>query len=418
LSNLDLFSRFGTALAIGFLVGLQREFSSIRESKSPFFAGVRTFPLLAAYGCAAALVAETAGAPVLFGVLFALVGGLIVAAYLTTGRGGDPGATTEVAALLTVVLGALCFWGKLQLAAALGVTTTVLLSAKVPLVRWVSRLTQEDLIAALKFGVVTAVVLPVLPREPLGQAPFDVLVPYKLWLMVVLISALGFVGYVLIKIAGPHRGIGLTGLLGGMVSSTAVTMSFAQKSREVERLAKPLALGVIVAWSVMFARILAVLAVVNRGLLSEIWLPFVAAGAAGGAYTAWLQYSDREGSPSEVAFSNPFELSGAFRFGLLYALVLLVSRAMQLRFGDRGVLISSLLAGVADVDAITLSLADLNHSGELGAVAASRGILLAAISNTAVKSAIVLATGSPGLRRILLPGVLVMVGACLAGLVF
>ncbi|HEY7819191.1 MAG TPA: DUF4010 domain-containing protein, partial [Vicinamibacteria bacterium] len=280
------------------------------------------------------------------------------------------------------------------------------------------RIQTSDITATLIFAIITLIILPLLPNETFGPPPLNVLNPYRLWLMVVLISALGFVGYVLIKIAGPHRGIGLTGLLGGMVSSTAVTMSFAQKSREVERLAKPLALGVIVAWSVMFARILAVLAVVNRGLLSEIWLPFVAAGAAGGAYTAWLQYSDREGSPSDVAFSNPFELSGAFRFGLLYALVLLVSRAMQLRFGDRGVLVSSLLAGVADVDAITLSLADLNHSGELGAVAASRGILLAAISNTAVKSGIVLATGSPGLRRILLPGVLVMVGACLAGLVF
>jgi uncharacterized membrane protein (DUF4010 family) len=418
LSDLDLFSRFGTALAIGFLVGLQREFSSLRESKSPTFAGVRTFPLLAAYGCAAALVADSAGAPAVFAVLFALIGALVVAAYVCTGRAGDPGATTEVAALITVLLGALCFWGKLQLAAALGVTTTVLLSAKIPLVRWISRLTQEDLIAALKFGVVTAVVLPVLPREPLGPPPFDVLVPQKLWLMVVLISALGFVGYVLIKVAGPARGIGLTGLLGGMVSSTAVTMSFSQKSRESKGLAKPLALGAIVAWSVMFARILAVLAVVNRGLLSEIWLPFLAVAAAGGLYAGWLQFSDREASTSEVSFSNPFELSGAFRFGILYALVLLVSRAMQLRFGDRGVLISSLLAGIADVDAITLSLADLSRSGELGAMTASRGILLAAISNTAVKSGIVLSTGSPGFRRIMLPGVLVLLGACLAVLVF
>jgi len=221
-SAADLFYRFGFSLAIGFLIGLQREFSS-KATRTATFAGVRTFSLLSLSGCAAALVAELARVPALLAVFIGVAGALVVASYLSTARSGDVGSTTEVAALITVLNGALCYWGMLQLAAAIGVATTVVLSAKLPLQKLVEKLTTEDLVATLKFGVVTAIVLPVLPREPLGPPPLDVLVPHGLFLMVVLISAIGFVGYVLIQIVGPRRGIGLTGILGGMVSSTALT---------------------------------------------------------------------------------------------------------------------------------------------------------------------------------------------------
>jgi uncharacterized membrane protein (DUF4010 family) len=414
LSDADLFYRFGLALAIGFLVGLQREFS-FKGTEAPSFAGVRTFSLLSLSGCAAAFVAETARTPALLAVFFGVVGALIVASYVTIARKGDVGSTTEVAALITVLNGALCFWGMLELAAAIGVATTVVLSAKLPLQRLVEKLTTEDLVATLKFGVVTAIVLPVLPREPLGAPPFDVLVPHGLWRMVVLISAIGFVGYVLIQIVGPKRGIGLTGLLGGLVSSTAVTLSFAQKSREEPRLGKPFALAIVVAWTMMFARILAAVAVINRELLHALWLPLAAAGAAGAAYGAWLHFSDRASPETEMSFSNPFEVGPALRFGLLYGVVLLVSRAAQMEFGDRGVLLSALVAGVADVDAITLSLSELSRTGQgLSREAAAQGVMVAAMANTALKGGIVLATASSSLRRRIWPAVIAVLGCGLA----
>lgn len=410
----DLFYRFGIALAIGFLVGLQREFS-YRKAQAPASAGVRTFSLLSLSGCAAAFVAETARSPALLAVFFGVVGALVVASYLATTRSGDVGSTTEVAALITVLNGALCYWGMLQLAAAIGVATTVVLSAKLPLQKLVEKLTTEDLVATLKFGVVTAIVLPVLPREPLGPPPFDVLVPYDLWRMVVLISAIGFVGYVLIQIVGPKRGIGLTGILGGLVSSTALTLSFAQKSREDDRLGKPFALAIVVAWTMMFARILAAVAVINRDLLDALWLPLSATGAAGAAYGAWLHFSDRASPETEIQFSNPFEVGPALRFGLLYAVVLLVSRAAQLEFGDRGVLLSALVAGVADVDAITLSLSELSRTSQgLGLEAAASGVMVAAMANTALKGGIVLVTASSSLRRRVWPAVVVVLGCGLA----
>jgi uncharacterized membrane protein (DUF4010 family) len=403
-SAADLFFRFGIALGIGFLIGLQREFS-FRGSQATAFAGVRTFTLLSLGGCTAALVADTAGSAVL-AVFLGAVGALVIASYLRTSRQGDVGSTTEVAALLTALNGALCYWGMLQLAAAIGVATTVVLSAKLPLQKLVARLTMEDLVATLKFAVVTAIVLPVLPREPLGEPPFDVLVPYDLWLMVVLISGLGFIGYVLIQIVGPRRGIGLTGVLGGLVSSTALTLSFAQKSREDEDLAKPFALAIVVAWTMMFARMLAAVAVVNRDLLGALWLPLSAAGAAGALYAAWLHFSERASPETQMTFSNPFELGPSLRFGLLYAVVLLISRTAQMELGDRGVILSALAAGIADVDAITLSLSELSRSGQrLSLEAAALGVTIAAMANTALKGGIVLVTGSSSLRRRIWPGV-------------
>ena len=141
--------------------------------------------------------------------------------------------TTEVAAVITLTAGALCFWGELELAAALGVSTTVLLALKLQTRTLVRNITPGDVYATLTFAVIALVILPVLPRTGYGPPPFDVLVPHKIWLMVIFISGISFLGYLLIKIVGARRGVGLTGLLGGLASSTAVTLSFAQRSKRL-----------------------------------------------------------------------------------------------------------------------------------------------------------------------------------------
>ncbi len=312
----DLFLRFGVALSIGFLIGLQREYAeySVDEAGHDMFAGVRTFALLGLSGCTAAYLAELAGSQWVFIAVLLALGALIALAYfLTAWRTREVGLTTEVAALLTVLTGALCFFDQLALAAALGVGTTVLLAVKFELRTLVRAITRDDVYATLRFAVITAIVLPVLPDQSFGPPPFDVLNPYRIWLMVVLISGISFLGYILIKLMGGRRGIGLTGFLGGLASSTAVTLSFSQRSQDRADLSKPFALAVIIAWTMMFPRILVEVGVVNPRLLPLLWPPIVAAGLVGVLYAVMLYFLQREGDESEIAFTNPFALGPAIK---------------------------------------------------------------------------------------------------------
>ena len=403
-----LFCRFGVALAIGFLVGLQREYAHGGPDRQ-IFAGERTLALMGLVGCAAAMAADVLASPWPFVGIITAMGAMITVAYFIMAQRGGVGLTTETAALLTVIAGALCYWGHLGLAVAIAVATTVLLSLKMEMDVFVRRITREDVYATLKFAVITAIVLPVLPNQSLGPPPLDVLNPYKIWLMVVFISGISFLGYVLVKVVGSRQGIGLTGLLGGMVSSTAVTLSFAQRSQREAELAKPFALAITVAWTVMFSRVLVEVAALNSALLRVLWLPMAASAAVGLAYGVYLYFSQRTDEEGEVAFSNPFELGPAVKFGLLYAVVLLVSKAAQMYLGNTGVYLSSVVAGLADVDAITLSMAELSRAaGGVSLITAQRAIVLAAMSNTVVKGSIVLTSGSPALRRALWPGFVLM----------
>jgi uncharacterized membrane protein (DUF4010 family) len=217
--------------------------------------------------------------------------------------------------------------------------------------------------------------------------------------------------------------VGLTGLLGGLASSTAVTLTFAQRSHDAASLAKSFALAILVAWSVMFGRVLVEVAALNLPLLGVVWLPVVAALAVSLAYCAYL-YLTQTHQADEPAddFTNPFELGPALTFGLLYAVILLVANAAKLYLGDTGVYLSSIASGLADVDAITLSMAQLSQPGSSSGEAidlrtAARAIVLAAASNTVVKGGIVLSLGSAALRKAILPG-LVLTLATAIGVVF
>ncbi len=405
-----LFYRFGVAVFVGLLIGLQREYSYDEEEKPSkrTFAGVRTFTLMSLLGCTGAYLAELFRSPWIFvGVLIA-VGSLITVAYYASAKRGQMGLTTEVSAILSILTGALAFWDEMALVVALGVVTTALLSFKGELHRFAERLNREDVLATLKFAIITAIVLPVLPDQSFWPVPFDVLNPYKIWLMVVLISGISFLGYVLVKVVGSRRGVGLTGFLGGLVSSTAVTLSFSQRSQKNAQLAKPFALAITIAWLVMFIRILIVVGALNIPLLSVVWLPITAAGVAALVYGAYLYLAPRLDDDEDVTVTNPFELGPAITFGLLYGVILLVSRAAQLYFGDTGVYLSSILSGLADVDAITLSMSELSNTGAVTMETAARAITLAAMSNTVVKGGIVISGGSAALRRAFLPGFLLI----------
>jgi uncharacterized membrane protein (DUF4010 family) len=406
-----LFLRFGVALGIGILIGLQREFAYDDQGQE-MFAGIRTFSLLGLSGCAAAFLSDLVDSPwVMFGVIIMLGVLISVAYFITAWRREEIGLTSEVAALVTVLAGALAYWDQLALAAALGVTVTVLLTLKLELRSFVQKLTREDVYATLRFAVITAIILPVLPNQSFGPPPFDVLNPYKIWLMVVFISGINFLGYVLIKVVGARRGIGLTGFLGGLASSTAVTLSFSQRSQRRKDLARSFGLAVTIAWTIMFPRILVEVGVVNQPLLRVLWPPVVAAGVVALLYALYLYFGDRGDDDEDVEFSNPFELGPAIKFGLLYAGILLISRAAELSpLGSAGIYFSSLVSGFVDVDAITLSIAQLSSiPGGIDLKTAERAIILAAMSNTAVKGGIVIFSGSRGLRRVMLPAFLLII---------
>ena len=405
--QVDLFLRFGVALAIGFMIGLQREYA-FRVKQQELLAGERTFALMALAGSLAAMMADIFDSSLAFlGVIF-VVGIFTAIAYFIDAWRGQVGLTTEIAILITVLIGALCYWDHLALAAALGIITTVLLSVKIETDRLVSVLTREDIFAALQFAVISLVILPVLPKESNLPPPFDVLSPFRIWLMVVFISGINFIGYFAIKFVGPERGIGLTGLLGGLVSSTGVTLGFSERSNRESSLAKPFSLAIMISWTVMFARVLVEVGVLNLELLQLVWPPIAAAGVVGLLYCVYLHLSQRTTEKDTLEFSNPFDLVSAIKFGLLYAVILLVARAAQLYFGETGVYISSLVSGLADVDAITISLAQLSIEGTVSEVVAAQSIVIATIANTIAKGAIVIIGGAYLLKRALLPGMLLV----------
>jgi uncharacterized membrane protein (DUF4010 family) len=420
-SLLDLFYRFGVALIIGFLIGLQREYDfqkNTHPQEEELLAGARTFPLISLLGASIALLADLAQTPVLLAAAVTAVAILLSVAHFLEARDMETGLTTEIAAMLALVVGMLCVWDEVELAAALGVGVTVLLALKVQTKSLVRTIDRKDVFATLKFAIITAIILPILPHEGYGPPPFDVLVPYNVWLIVVLISGISFLGYVLIQLVGPERGVGLTGLLGGLASSTAVTLSLAQRSRDAPSLARSFSIGVVLAWTVMFLRVLVEVAAVNLQLLWVVGGPILAMMASGLLYVGYLFSTDETGADAdETVLTNPFDLTPAITFGLLYAAILVATSAAQTYFGNAGIYATSLLSGLADVDAITLSVARLSGpTGNIDLQTAARAIVLGAAANTLLKGGIVIATGSKRIRRSILGGMAAILIA--AGIAF
>ena len=404
---------FGAALGVGILLGLERE----RNNRDPDtrFAGVRTFAIIGLLGGVAAYMEQALGlawAPL---AVFVGLAALVVTAYVATSRKGDMGLTTEISALLTYLLGALCVWGKVEIAAAVGVTCLFLLALKDWLHRIAQRIQPEDIEATLKFTTITLIVLPLLPNENYGPEPLKVINPHKIWLMVVLISGINFLSYILVKIVGGKHGVGITGLLGGLVSSTATTLGFAQRSKEEPELARSLAMGILLAWTVMFFRVPVEVLAVNRplGFRLLVVLAGLAAVSLVLAFFLWRKQNKTEDG-DVPARSNPFELWAAIRFGLLFAVVNFGAKAAEVYLGEYGLYLAGALAGLTDVDAITLSMANLALEQPDRAHAAGRTVLVAVLSNTVAKGAMAMAMGSGTLRRIIALPTAILVGAGVA----
>lgn len=415
MTPLELAARFGAALGLGLLLGLERQRTQRTETES--FAGARTFALIALLAAAALDFQIRLGQPWVPLASFAAVAAIAVVSYYVTSQQGDVGATTEVTALLTFVIGALCGAGQVGLAAAIAVTTLLMLSAKGWTHRFAAHIETADVEAVLKFAIITVIVLPLLPNRSYGPEPLDVVNPYKVWLMVVLISGLNFASYVLVKVVGQEHGIGITGLLGGLVSSTAVTLGFSQRSRQEPGLASTLTLGILVAWTVMFFRVLAVVALIDMALARRLAVGIGMMGAVNLAICAWLFRQHRTDQKASVkSGSNPFELGEAVKFGLIFGVVTFVAKAAQVYLGNAGLYLAGALAGLTDVDPIVLSMANLSQGDAAMTGAAARAILIAVLSNTLVKTGMAVSLGSPELRRSFLPSAIALlaVGAVAA----
>jgi len=392
---------FGVALGLGMLIGLERE----RTRGDQFiFAGVRTFSLVALFGAASVYAGEHSGLTWIAAVAFVAVTALVVAAYFIAANKGDIGITTEVSVLLTFFIGGLCAWGQVGIAGAVAVAAMLLLALKGWLHDLAERIEPSDVEATLKFAIITLIVLPLVPNTNYGPAGLEVINPYKTWLMVVLIAGLNFVGYILVKVIGREHGLGITGLLGGLVSSTAVTLGFAQRSRSEPGLAPVLALAILLAWTVMFFRVVIEVGVVNFSLAKDLALGMILMGAVSLGISFFLWRRGRSEEKAEVeAGNNPFELGDAVKFGALFAVVIFIASAAQAYFGNAGLYLAGALAGLTDVDAIALSMANLALQDPGNSGPAARTVVIAVISNTMVKCGMAIWLGAPSMRRTMLP---------------
>jgi uncharacterized membrane protein (DUF4010 family) len=385
----------GIALGIGLLVGLERGWEERKRAEGSRVAGFRTFGLIGLAGAVSSLIAERFGDWFLG---FGLVGTAIIlaAGYVRRSQESrDIGITSTVAGLLTFCLGALVPLGYPLVAVSAAVATTFLLSYKPTLHEWIGKLEMQELRATIKLLLISVVLLPALPDR--GYGPWEAFNPYEIWLMVVAIAAISYVGYFAMKIGGTSYGAIVTGIFGGLAASTAVTLSLSRLSHRGNGVQDALAAGILAAGATMYLRILAIASAFNPLLFPRLLLPVAAMAAITyiAAGLAWRR-SRKSQVPGEIELENPFQLLKAIRFGAFLAVILLLSRMLVAYLGHGGAYLLAAASGLADVDAITLSLSRMSSNG-LSLWVAGFGIVIAAATNCAVKSGIAFALGNKSL---------------------
>ena len=413
--DLDLALRFSAALGLGLLLGLERE---RKRDAELLFGGVRTFALIALLGAVGAFLDHELNQGWLLLAAFIAVSGLVVVSYAMTAARGELGITTEITALLAFIVGALCGWDRVGVASVVTVVCLLLLTLKDYLHRLARRVELEDVEATLKFAVISVIILPLLPNEMFGPPPLSVINPYKIWLMVVLIAGLNFFGYVLVKALGNEHGLLATGILGGLVSSTAVTLSLSQRSRQEPAMSSAFVLAIVAAWTIMFLRVVVIVGLVNSSLAAVLGLPLGSMAVTGVLVSLMLWRRTRSQETGVVtAGANPFELGEAIKFGLLFGVVTVVAKAAEVYLGETGLYLAGAAAGLTDVDAISLSMANLATADAESLQVAARTIVIAVLSNTLMKTGMAVFLGAPALRRTLLLATLLVLIAGAAGIV-
>lgn len=403
---------FMTSLAIGLLMGLER------ERRSSAKAGLRTFALVALLGTLAGLLAEKADTGWILAAGLLAVGAMIIAAYINQpDDAGDPGTTSVVAILVCYCLGAAVWFGYGTLAVMLGIATTVLLYFKAELHGLSSQLTPKDIISILQFAVLSFVVLPILPDRNYG--PYEALNPHQAWLMVVLVSGVSLAGYAALRLAGPQHGAPMMGLLGGLVSSTATTVVFSRHAHANAALARTAMVVILVASLMVLLRLTVMAAVVAPDVIESLSKVLAGGLVLGLAATAFGWHRlEAQGELPMPEVRNPTEIRTALGFGALYALVLFCSAWLSDVAGAKGMYAVALLSGLTDVDAITLSSLRLFSLDTLSKEQAVTAITLAVLSNLTFKAGLIVALGGWNLVRLTLPAMVAVAAGLGLGLFF
>jgi uncharacterized membrane protein (DUF4010 family) len=388
----NAFFTLGISLALGLLVGMQR------ERVQSQVAGFRTFGLITVLGTLCAMLARSLGGPgvwVIAAGFFGLSAAVAVANVVKVRTGGEPGITTETACLVMFMVGAYLVDGPKQVAVVVTGAVAVLLHAKPILHGFVRRIGDDDMRAMMQFVLIALVILPVLPDRPYG--PFQALNPREIWWIVVLVVGISFAGYIALKLLGQKAGIVLGGLLGGVVSSTATTVSYARRASGAESHAA--ALVIMLATTVVYVRVLVEIAAVARPVLATLAGPIGVMFAAAAMISIYLWLRSRGAKTRFPPQEDPSELKAAIVFGVIYALVSLAVAAAKHWFDDAGIYAVAAISGLSDMDAITLSTAQMMRHGRLDVNIGWRAIVIASMANLVFKGGIVALLGSPRLFR-------------------
>jgi uncharacterized membrane protein (DUF4010 family) len=398
-AELDSLPRYVVALAIGLLMGLERERNPAAK------AGLRTFALTALFGVLTAHLATALGEQWLIAAGLLLVGAMMIAAYLHAPQQpeGDPGTTTVAALMLCYGLGVLVWHDEIQLAVMLGIAATMLLYFKPELRGFSQRMSRHDLLSILQFAVLALIILPLLPNRNYG--PYGALNPYQIWWMVVLIAGVGLAGYAALRLVGQQRGAVMLGVLGGLVSSTATTLSFSRHARASREMMPVAVIVIVLANLVVLVRLGVLAAVLAPGVLTQL-LPVLFGGlVAGGLGAAYGVHRLRpQGELPPLAMANPTELRTALGFGLMYAVVLLAAAWLSDWLGSSGLYAVALISGLTDVDAITLSSLRLLSLDKLSVAVLVNVITLAVLANLVFKAALTLTIGGWHMARYAIAG--------------
>jgi uncharacterized membrane protein (DUF4010 family) len=398
---------FVAAAGLGAVIGLERQIH--RHYAEDVSAGVRTYALFGLWGAATGFFADTYGAAA-FVVGAGAFAALIVASYVMFAFGTkDWGTTTEFASLGAFAVGVLVWNDQVIVAGAVAIGIAALLRAKEWLHGLTSKFSDEDVRAVLQFAVLTAVVLPLLPDKDYG--PFEAFNPRRVWLMVVFVAAIGLAGYIALRLKG-ERGLGVTGLLGGLVSSTAVTLGFSRMSKDQPRLRTALAAGIIAASGLMYARVLveALVFAPEMALRLAVPLSVLFVLVEGTAIYWWTRPLETTAGGSGIKLQNPVTLKSALQFAALYAAVIFVAKVMIDRASEAALSVVGAVSGINDVDAITLAMADEVARQGLDPIYGAQAVLAAVVVNTLVKAGMAAVLGSKSLGRavafILIPAAL------------
>lgn len=383
MGEVELFRRLAVALAIGLLIGLERGWQTRDETDRERTAGLRTFALTGLLGGMSALVAAATSTVVLAAALLAYTGALAAFSFREAIIEKNLSMTGVVAGILTFVLGAYAVLGNETIAVAAAVAMAILLALRDKLHAWIRAITWTEMRSVLVILAMSFLLLPILPNRPVD--PWNVVVPSEIWLLAILIAVVSFIGYVAIRLFGERRGLTVASIAGGLASSTATTVSLARIAREHPQGARFLAAGVLLAGATMMARVVVLVGVLRPVLLGTLAVPVIAGLVVLIVASALLLWGGRsDNRQPELQLRNPFDLGSVLWLAGLIAIIMLATKILAGHIGQKGVLLLAAISGIADVDALTLSMTRLYGDG-FNQIEATRAILVAVGVNTVAK---------------------------------